>query len=99
MTVFIVMCERTLIRMALRCFVADASLQASWLAPLESAGFITLFVVANRVDSVDELAERLGVPVSPSLQALWTACDRHAELTAKVASRASSVVTPLTLPP
>ena len=64
---------------------------------LESAGFVTPFVVANGVDSGDESAERLGVPVSPSLQALWVACDRYAELTAVVASRASSVVAPLTV--
>ena len=74
-----------LIRMTLRCFVADASLEASWLALLESAGFVTPFVVVNGVDSGGEFAERLGVPVSLNLQALWAACDRYAELAAVVA--------------
>ena len=67
------------------------------MRPSKPHGFVTPFVVANGVDSRDELAERLGVPVSPSLQALWVACDRYAELTAVVASRASSVVAPLTV--
>ena len=36
-----------IIRMALRCFVADEYLEASSLARLESAGFVTPFVVAT----------------------------------------------------
>ena len=76
--------------MALRCFVADANLGASWLERLQSAGFVTPYVVANGVDSGDELAAKLGVPASPSLHGLWTACDRYAELNAAVVSRALS---------
>ena len=90
--------QRMLIRMALRGFVAGC-VPRSLIAFLGSAGFVTSFVVANGVDSGDEFAESLGVPVSLSLQALWVACDRHAELTAVAASRASSVVAPLTVPP
>ena len=82
---------------ALRCFLADAGLEASWLRRLQSAGFVNPYVVANGVDSGDELAAKLGVPASPSLRALWTACDRYAELNAATTSRVSTkLCTPTT---
>ena len=65
---------------------------------LESAGFTTMIVVADGVNSGNKLAENLGIPFSPKLQALWVACDRYAELTAAVASRDLSVEVLLTVP-